>query len=116
MKFFKLISLLFWTLRYLTFHQVLCRLLRIVRRKKDCFLNANHLARDNPDIRSLKTVYQGLYKINDRCLWEKECAIAEDILAQRFKFLSIKIDFKDKINWKDPSLSQLWLYNLHYFN
>lgn len=35
---------------------------------------------------------------------------------QEFYFLNIKINFETQLGWNDPEISQLWRYNLHYFN
>ncbi len=41
---------------------------------------------------------------------------AERLLSKRFCFLKYTVPFDAGIRWQDSSLSQLWLYHLHYFD
>lgn len=38
------------------------------------------------------------------------------LFNKEFTFLNKKVKFKEKLGWHDPQLSQLWRYNLHYFD
>ncbi|MBN1931060.1 MAG: alginate lyase family protein [Desulfobacterales bacterium] len=40
----------------------------------------------------------------------------EKISQKKFSFLNIEKIYSRKIHWNDPNVSQLWRYNLHYFN
>ena len=35
--------------------------------------------------------------------------------APKFVFLNKTVDFDAAIDWNDPTLEKLWIYNLHYF-
>ncbi len=39
----------------------------------------------------------------------------EDILQGRFTFLNRTKDFGNRVNWRNPELTYLWDFNLHYF-
>lgn len=39
-----------------------------------------------------------------------------DFINRKFTFLNSTFEFPSEINWKEKSMSQLWMYNLHYFD
>jgi len=41
---------------------------------------------------------------------------AEEILENKFRFLNTEIQFEREIDWRVPQASNLWRYNLHYFD
>jgi len=113
------LRLMFWTSRYLQPGQIRTRLLRIARR-----LWWSIRGRHAPSPVESRTVpfaplFEGLVRLTDApgCpALARTLEGAREISRGRFCFLNQCVDFGSAPAWHDPSLSQLWRYNLHYFD
>ena len=110
-----------WTLRYLSLSQIYYRLVRRFRVRWWRLAGAKaSYTETNSGIR-LFTIFAGVHELSmhsDR--WQREVQTAtktfENLKKKSFNFLNVKHQFKESINWNSKALSQLWIYNLHYFH
>lgn len=66
------------------------------------------------DINHINLSFEGLVVTSEQKEVLKEQIKSLD--RQEFYFLNKRIVFEDQMGWADTEISQLWRYNLHYFN
>jgi uncharacterized heparinase superfamily protein len=98
LSLFQKVQLYFHTLRYLKPAQVWARWLFWVHRPR---LNL----RPAPHVRPLIGLWQRP--------GERQASM---LMPTRFRFLNLEKEISSVADWNSPSLSKLWLYNLHYFD
>ena len=107
------------TIRYLTPGQILCRLWRVIRIRWRRITGTQAPRPFGWELRHYQSIYAGLSDIGNRGPWQAQAVQAleqaKEVSQQHFCFLQHSHVFHEKILWEDPKLSQLWRYNLHYF-
>uniref|UniRef100_A0A7C4PIP9 Alginate lyase family protein n=1 Tax=Anaerolinea thermolimosa TaxID=229919 RepID=A0A7C4PIP9_9CHLR len=114
-------DLLFNTLRHLSWKQILYRFYYIVRKKwwtlivKEApVVEHRQFQADSPFL------FTGLRDVTTSGPWEEEvvgaCKRCEALAKWQFRFLNLTVSYPERIDWHDSGVSQLWRYQLHYFD
>jgi len=110
------------TIKYMRKDQLFFRLKfrskKFFYKKTNKIIKNNYLTKINKVFLNSKISEQNFYP--DILLDSAEQLLDRDILnnlmKNKFSFLSFDKQFDNEINWNDDQLSQLWNYNLHYFD
>lgn len=116
------LKLYYNTIKYMRKDQLFFRLK--FRSKKFFYQKFNNLTKKKYKNKSEKIMLDA--KISDKnfnteILLQNEGSqidqnVLADLMQNKFSFLNSTKEFDSKINWNDQKVSQLWNYNLHYFD
>ena len=119
-KTIRKIYLMYWTIRYLSFHQVVWRSRRWLRHHLSISSGKCLLEPIQGINEEFKPLYCGLHdtvnckKLNTKI--EHATRRATGYKIKRFTFLNHEHTFDGSIDWNTYDVSQLWRYHLHYFD
>jgi len=119
-KRIRTICLLYWTIRYLSFHQVIWRCRRWLRHYLPISFRQSLLGLIYGIKEDFRPLFWGLHDINDCEKLHpkvKQAALrAAGYKNKRFTYLNHEHVFNESVDWDTLDVSQLWRYHLHYFD
>jgi len=114
------LGLLFNTARHLSPKQILYRLYYIIRKKwwkvtaQQAPIGKHRRFLDD------RPLFAGMRDGATSGPWADEvlaaCKRCEALVKQQFRFLNVAVSYPEGIDWHDTGVSQLWRYQLHYFD
>ncbi|HYK87300.1 MAG TPA: alginate lyase family protein [Acidobacteriota bacterium] len=114
------IHLLFWTLRYLKPHQIWARLRHNLQRSWWSLRRRRPAGTSMWELTEIAPLYPGLRDISCDGPWRAEADSAllraREAAEGRLRFLNLSVNVSSKDVWKNPDLSRLLRYHLHYFD
>lgn len=114
------ICLLYWTVRHLSFHQVIWRCRRRLRHYLPISFRQSLPGPIQGIKEDFRPLYTGLHDINNceklRPKVEQASYRATGYKNKRFTYLNHKHAFNGSVDWNTIHVSQLWRYHLHYFD
>jgi uncharacterized heparinase superfamily protein len=119
-KRIRTICLLYWTIRYLSFHQVIWRCRRWLRHYLPISFRQSLLGPIHGIKEDFRPLFRGLHDINDceklHPKVEQAAHRAAGYKNKRFTYLNHEHVFNGSVDWATLDVSQLWRYHLHYFD
>ena len=110
------IKRLFFTLKHISFLQIVYRLIYIIKRKIIEQFGSFHYSKYEEIFENtvLQVYNNSSFVLNNRCHYTDKI---DDLLDNNFKFLNHNIDFGETIDWHKDELNKgtrLWKLNLNY--